>query len=134
MGAIETFAGLPSIMDHVKKLMFRSHVQYHKLAETHALCSLLEEDSKNHFAMSLLTSKETEGLRFPITELWTNQKLTDFDLDSVYDFATPGLSVQDVFPRRVVLDITPVQEHYGTSPSDKKKEHQEFLDDRCSAL
>jgi len=33
-----------------------------------------------------------------------------------------------------VLDITPVQERYGTSPLDKKKEHQEFLDNQCIAL
>jgi hypothetical protein len=46
MGAAETFAGMPPIHLHVKKLVERSHVHTHALQASHAFRRLVDGDHK----------------------------------------------------------------------------------------
>jgi hypothetical protein len=55
MGAAETFAGMPPIHLHVKKLVERSHVRTHVLQASHAFHRLFDRDHK--FSVEILKGR-----------------------------------------------------------------------------
>jgi hypothetical protein len=101
MGAAETFAGVPPIHLHVKKLVEWSHVHIRALQASHAFCRLVDRDHK--FSVETLKGRIQGDLKSPVTEAWLNLDLSSLDLDPVNRFNQPGLCPKDLYHGRCTL-------------------------------
>jgi hypothetical protein len=118
MGAAETFAGVPPIHLHVKKLAERSHVCTHMLQASHTFCRLVDRDHK--FSVETLKGQIRGDLKSPVTEAWLNLDLSSLDLDPVNRFNQPGLRPKDLYHGRIIYDIV-------SSLPKTDKDHKKFM-------
>jgi hypothetical protein len=125
MGAAETFAGVPPIHLHVKKLVEWSQVCTCALQASHTFRRLVDRDHK--FSVETLKGQICGDLKSPITEAWLNLDLSSLDLDPVNRFNQPGLRPKDLYHGRIIYDIV-------SSPPKMDKDHKKFMADRINLL
>jgi hypothetical protein len=125
MGAAETFAGVPPIHLHVKKLVEQSHARTCALQASHAFCRLVDGDHK--FSVETLKGRIWGDLKSPVTEAWLNLDLSSLDLDPVNRFNQPGLRPKNLYHGRIVHDIV-------SSLPKTDTDHKKFMADRIILL